>query len=378
MIEMSVYTSQEEFKRFHELLTKNAPLSFVPFYFPLEVCGKNPLPKISWKNNRKSFAEAYNLMGQGYNIAIAATEKDCLVIVDIDDLSQVENIKPTLKIRSRKRLGEHNFYFTTDKPDSDRSAKSNIPTDDAGEVRSRWQYVVAAGSYVQCSDDEISKIPKNDRENAGKYSIIEDRDVSEITFDELPEVYKHAVYKKESDVAVREVYVQERNARKGTEKRESNSKSALWTLTIHDVTGKKDDPNYKFSSPFHGSSTFKDTSVSGGVMHCWRHLVCHSALTYLAVEAGVSTCNGAGYPHGGGCSDVNFDDPYTIYTVWKYAKDHGYIPKNDPVPQKGLVYYAQIKGILGKTPLIDGWKLPIPIFHLATIIGRAEGVDLGR
>lgn len=375
---MSVYTSQTEFKRFHELLTKNAPLSFVPFYFPLEVCGKNPLPKISWKNNRKTFTEAYDLMGQGYNIAIAATEKDCLVIVDIDDLSQVENIKPTLKIRSRKRLGEHNFYFTMDKPDSDRSAKSNIPTDDAGEVRSRWQYVVAAGSYVQCSDDEISKIPKNDRENAGKYSIIEDRDVSEITFDQLPDVYKHAVYKKESDIAAREVYVQERNARKGTEKRESNSKSALWTLTIHDVTGKKDDPNYKFSSPFHGSSTFKDTSVSGGVMHCWRHLVCHSALTYLAVEAGISTCGGAGYPHGGGCSDVNFDDPYTIYTVWKYAKDAGYLPKNDPIPQQGVVYYALSKKICTTKQLIDGWKLPGYIYHIAVLVATKEGIHFGR
>lgn len=375
---MSVYTSQTEFKRFNELLTKNAPTDYQPFYFPLEVYGKNPLPKISWKNNRKTFAEAYDLMGQGYNIAIAATEKDCLVIVDIDDLSQVENIKPTLKIRSRKRLGEHNFYFTTDKPDSDRSAKSNIPTDDAGEVRSRWQYVVAAGSYVQCSDDEISKIPKNDRENAGKYSIIEDRDVSEITFDELPEVYKHAVYKKESDAAARETWVQERNARKGNEKRESKSKSALWTLTIQDVTGKRDNPNYKFSSPFHGSSTFKDTSVSGGVMHCWRHLVCHSALTYLAVEAGVSTCNGAGYPHGGGCSDVNFDDPYTIYTVWKYAKDAGYLPKNDPIPQQGVVYYALSKKICTVKQLIDGWKLPGYIYHIAVLVATKEGINFGR
>jgi len=377
---MSVYTFQSEFKRFHELLTKNAPTDYQPFYFPLMIGGKDPLPRISWKNNRKTFTEAYDLMGKGYNIAIAATEMDCLAIVDVDDVSLVGDIKPTLKIRSRKRIGEHNFYFTTDKPASSRSrsAKCIIPTDDAGEVRSRWGYVVAAGSYVECSDDDISKIPEKDRENAGKYSILEERDVAEITFDELPDVYKQAVHKKESDAAAREVWTQERNARKGNEKRESNSKSALWTLTIHDVTGKRDNPNYRFSSPFHGSSTFKDTSVSGGVMHCWRHNACHSALTYLAVEAGVSTCNGAGYPHGGGCSDVNFDDPYTIYTVWKYAKDAGYLPKNDPIPQQGVVYYALSKKICTVKQLIDGWKLPGYVYHIAVLIATKEGINFGR
>jgi putative DNA primase/helicase len=118
---MSIYTDYKEFMRFHSLLMATAPEGYQPFYFPLDKEGKDPLPKISWKNNRKTFKEACSLMRQGYNIGIAATDKDPLVIVDIDDKSQVPELKPTLKIISRKRLGEHNFFFTNDKPGAGRT-----------------------------------------------------------------------------------------------------------------------------------------------------------------------------------------------------------------------------------------------------------------
>jgi len=375
---MQIYTDPVEFAKFHKLLMNNAPESYAPYYFPLEMNGKDPLPGVSWKNNRKTFKEAYYLMKSGYNIGVAATDTDKLAIVDIDDISQVPEIKPTLKIRSRKRLGEHNFYFTNDIVGTGRTAKSNIPTEDAGEVRSRWQYVVASGSYVQCTEEEIQRIPEEDRGNAGRYSVLKEDKVCFITFEELPDVYKNQVYKKEADAAAKEARIQERRARKGNEKKESNLKSAMWSLTIFDVTGKMDDPNYKFCSPFHDSKTYKDTSVSQGVMHCWRHLVCHSALTYLAVESGVSTCSGAGYPHGGGCSDVDFEDPFTVYTVWKHAKDKGLIPEDDPIPYQGLVYYALQKKICTKKQLINGWKLPGFLYHVAIIMGSKEGINFGR
>lgn len=375
---MEIKTNPKEFLKFHSLLMASAPEGYQPYYFPLEIGGKDPLPYISWKKNRKTFNEAYNLMKRGHNIGIAATDKDSLVIVDIDDKSQVPEIKPTLKIRSRKRLGEHNFYFTTDKPGIGRTAKSNIPTEDAGEVRSMWQYVVASGSFVQCTDEEISRIPEDDRNNAGRYSILKEDSVCAITFNELPDVYKNCVYKKEADAAAKQARLQERQAKKGNERRESNLKSALWSLTIFDVTGRMDDPNYKFCSPFHDSKTYKDTSVSQGVLHCWRHLVCHSALTYLAVECGISNCSGAGYPHGGGCSDVDFEDPVTVYTVWKYAKDKGYLPEGDPIPYQGLVYYALEKKICTKKQLIDGWKLPGFLYHIAILMGSKEGINFGR
>jgi len=37
----------EEFIKFHELLTKDAP-GYEPFYFPLQRNGKDPLKSISW------------------------------------------------------------------------------------------------------------------------------------------------------------------------------------------------------------------------------------------------------------------------------------------------------------------------------------------
>jgi putative DNA primase/helicase len=378
---MTVRTDPEEFVKFHKLLIKDAPQLFEPFYFTLEKEGKDPLSGVSWKNNRKTFEEAYNLMKRGYNIGIAATDKDPLVIVDVDDKAQVPEIKKTLKAKSRKRIGEHNFFFTDDIPKEPHSAKNNIPTEDAGEVRSCWQYVVAAGSFVACTEDEISKIPEDDRENAGKYSVSEEDKVANIIFEELPDVYKNEVFRKEAlaeEKAKKQAELQERKAKLGNEKRESSMKSALWDLTIYDVTGKRDDPNFKFPSPFHDSKTYKDTSISGGVMHCWRHLCCHSALTYLAVEAGVSTCNGAGYPHGGGVSDVDFEDPYTVYTVWKYAKDKGFIPENDPIPYQGLVYYALNRKICTKKQLIGGWKLPGFLYHIAVLLSGKEGLNLGR
>lgn len=378
---MDMYTDPEEFKKFHELLTADAPTGYFPYYFPLDIGGKDPLPNKSWKNNRKTFREAYKLMERGYNIGIAATDKDPLVIVDIDDKSQVPSIKQTLKISSRKRIGEHNFFFTEDEPGNGRTAKNNIPTENAGEVRARWQYVVASGSFVRCTEEEISRIPDTDKNNAGRYSILKSDAVTTITFAELPDVYKNAVYKKEHDAdakAVRQARHQERNARFCNEKLETNLKSALWDLTIYDVTGKSDDPNHKFCSPFHDSKTYKDTSIGHGVMHCWRHLVCHSALTYLAVECGISTCSGAGYPHGGGCSDVDFEDPHTVYSVWKYAKERGLIPDDDPIPYKGLVYYALSKKICTKKQLIDGWKLPGYIYHIAILAGSRGGINFGR
>ena len=100
-----------------------------------------------------------------------------MVIVDIDDLEQVKEIKSTLRTTSRKRIGLHNYFFS-----SDSSAKKNIAAKDAGEVRAVWQYVVAPGSYIPCSDEEIERIPENEKANAGRYTLNNELPVSEITF----------------------------------------------------------------------------------------------------------------------------------------------------------------------------------------------------
>jgi len=367
-------TDPSEFKRFHEALTNDQP-EYLPFYFALvkndkkPVDREDPILRGSWKARKLTFSKAASLMQEGYNIGIAATNTDRLCIVDVDDRGLVGEIKPTLKIRSRKRTGEHNFYFTDDKPASSnsRSAKCIITTDDAGEVRSNWGYVVCAGSFVPCGKKEIDEIPKEDLANAGKYTIRHERKVSEITFDELPEVYKNEVFKKEAEEAEKQAKEHSEEAEKENEKREGNNKSALWTLTIHDVTGKRDDPGKTFPMfpNFHptDSKTGGNGSVARGVLTCWRHTLCHNALTYLAVDSGLSTCNSAGYGHGGGSSSVDFKDPSTIYTLWKYAKDKGYLPKDDPIPTLAMIHLALENDFCEKKDITEGWKLPTKAYN---------------
>ncbi len=362
---MSINTDPEEFIKFHCLLTASAPEGYQPFYFPLEKNGKDPWKGNSWKNNRKTVEEAYKLMGLGWNIGIAATDSDPLVIVDIDDLSQVKSHKPTLENQSRKRIGRHCFYFTSDplaKSIFDNSAKQNIATEDAGEVRANWQYVVAAGSYVPCAPEELARVPEEDRINAGKYSVMIEHKVTSITYDELPEAYRICLENKRAvDIANKQKKTKKPAA---AQEKDSKNKSALWSLSIHDVTGKSDSLTFRFPSPFHGSKTYKDTSVSNGMLHCWRHNCSHTALTYLAVEAGISTCSGAGFGHNGsGGSDVDFDDPHTIYTVWNYAKAHGFIPDDDPMPTKAMVYYALQEKLCGEKDIVEGWKLPHGVYN---------------
>lgn len=364
MVIEKINTRPEEFKRFHELLTKNAPDGYEPFYFPLEKNGKDPWKGNSWKNNRKTYTEAFRLMNQGFNIGIAATEKDNLVIVDIDDLAQIKSHKPTLENQSRKRIGRHCFYFTDDpiaKSVFENSAKQNIATEDAGEVRSVWQYVVAAGSYVPVAPEELEMIPEDDRKNAGSYTLMVEHTVSDITYEELPEAYRVCLENKRAvDIANR----QKKEKKPLSYDKENKNKSALWDLDIHDVTGKSDNATFRFPSPFHGSRTYKDTSVSNGLLHCWRHNCSHNALTYLAVECGISNCSGAGFGHNSaGGSDVNFDDPKTVFEIWSHAKNNGYIPNDDPMPTKAMVYYALNENLCKENDVIDGWKLPMAVYN---------------
>ncbi|HEY3361807.1 MAG TPA: bifunctional DNA primase/polymerase [Methanosarcina sp.] len=359
---------------------KNSPGGYQPYYFPLEKNGKDPLPVISWKKNGKTFSEAYDLMKQGFNIGIAGTDKDNLCIVDVDNLEAVGETKATLTVKSRKQIGRHCFYFTFDpvaKSIFENSSKQNIATEDAGEVRANWQYVVAAGSFVPCSEEEINRISVDDRAYAGKYRLYLESDVSNITFNELPEVYIRVIEEKRERAILAQLKPKIKQFSQYQDK-DSKYKSALWNLDIHDVTGKPNNPNHRFPSPFHGSKTFKDTSVSGDLLHCWRHNVSHNAITYLAVESGASTCSRAGFPHGGGNSDVDTEDPETVFTIWKYAKDRGYIPKDDPIPSAAMRYYAKKNGIHDCDNLEDGWKLPVEAYNKALKELEKEGIETGR
>lgn len=334
-----INTKPEELSKFYKLLTADRP-AYQPFLFPLQREGKDPWERVSWKNNRKTLNECLMLMKRGYNIGIAAKKDDPLVIIDVDDMGQVPEIKPTLQCISRKRIGRHNYFFAADE-----TAKKNIAADTAGEVRANWQYVVAPGSYVPCNEETVAKMPEDERAHAGQYSVYTENPVSSITYAEFPEVYKQADMKRraiDACAAVRKI------APKLCNKKSNGSK--LWDLTIHDVSGLYETGGKRVPMPaeIHGSDTGKNCSVSGGLLHCWRHSVAHNAFSYLCVLAGVSDCEESGIPHEGRFYGADATDGETVFTVWKYAKERGLIPKEDKIPHSALMYYAKSKCVTSK------------------------------
>jgi putative DNA primase/helicase len=369
----AVKTDPVQLLKFHKIVINCT--NYQPFYFPLEKNGKEPTRGISWKNNRKTFSEAYYLMRRGFNIGICATGHDCLCIVDIDDLTQVPSIKPTLQVTSRKRIGLHNYFFA-----KDGTAKKNITTGDAGEVRAIWQYVLAPGSYVTCSEEEISRMPENEKQYAGRYTLNNELPINEITFEELPDVYKlrHAEMKHdEIEAAIRDV---NRKVKSPTKNQNSKYRSAIWDLDITNVSGMRDTASKRVPMPsdIHGSDSGHNCSVSDGLLHCWRHETAHNAFSYMAMLVGIRSCERAGRPHGGRSFGVDFQDGYTILEVWKYAKNAGIIPENDPIPPAALSHYAIQKGICKKQDLIDGYRLPDIAYRLALLVSKREGLNFGR
>ncbi|RXA21848.1 hypothetical protein EQO05_01010 [Methanosarcina sp. MSH10X1] len=363
-------TNPEEFSKFHKLLTKGIP-EFQPYYFPLNRNSKDPWERVSWKKNRKTFNEALFLMKRGYNIGIAATDTDPLVIIDVDDMSQVPEIKPTLQTTSRKRIGRHNYFIAENK-----EAKKNIAANSAGEIRSVWQYVVAPGSFVPCNEEAIKKMPEEERDNAGRYSLNNTLPVSKITFEDFPEVYKEA-YKARTIVdtkaTIRHLTRKPVNSYEG-------SKSALWDLTISDVAGICDTGGKRVPMPseIHGSETGKNCSVSQGLLHCWRHEVTHNAFSYLAVLAGLYTCESAGMQHGGKYFGADSQDGETVFKVWQYAKNSRLLPENDPIPLKALIYYAIEKKICNKEKVSKECKLTSIEYRVTLAVAKTEGLNFGR
>jgi putative DNA primase/helicase len=395
-VTFEIHTNPAEFLKFHELLIKNAPGGYEPFYFALVPNSKDPIkngkydPILagSWLKRKLSVNEAYALLKKGYNIAIAALANDPLCIVDVDDIGLVGFIKPTLVAQSRKRIGRHNFFFTTEESTYETedavfidSAKDNIDTDTAGEVRANNQYVVCAGSFVECSEEEILKIPEEDKVNAGKYTVFAENDVSYITYEELPDIYKQ---KHESEKLAEIAYRIEKEDQKeiNQDNEDSKNKSSLWTLTVPGLTGLKNNPNKRFKMfpEFHedDSKTGGNASISGDLLHCWRHHVSHNAFTFLAVKAGLYTCNDAGRKFKGHRFGAT-KTPENVFKVWSYAKENKLIPDNDPIPSKALEYAAiNIYKLCSKTDIIDDWKLPTDLFNKTLACLKTSGINTGR
>jgi len=98
--------------------------------------------------------------------------------------------------------------------------------------------------------------------------------------------------------------------------------------------------------------------------------------------AGVSKCVEAGQSHdtgGSGPTCIDYEDGRTIFTIWKFAKKEGIVPKNDPIPPSALRWYAVDNGLCKSSDIIDGWKLPPGVYGKAIHLFEAEeGMSAGR
>ena len=331
--------------------SRNVSSDYKPFIFPVQKNNKAPGTKISWKaeESRLSIPEARQRLAEDNgNVGIAGRPSDRLILLDIDDPSIEDEIKDTLKIRSRSRSGTHAIYWADPEDDA---LPCNIPTD-KGELRSSDQYVVAPGSYVPVTDQELEdkveagEITEQEKQEIqedefrGFYTIDNDQEIAEIKLEELPDLFQEH-YEDSED--------QDRHAEKeefdAEQVQSDNEHSALYDLEIHDLTGRglgERDPH-----PLHASETGKNWSLGDGVGHCWRHLVSLNALQFLCVEAGLYTCQEAGSPHhnsNAGSSMVT-DNDEAIWEAWLHAKKNSYIPDDDPVPVRAIHHIARKEGI---------------------------------
>jgi len=360
----------DEFKQFHKALTTGRP-GYKPWYFMLNKGEKDPLEGQGWKagKHQLSFQKACDALKMGYNIGIAGTDKDGLVIIDVDDKEAFKNhtFIPTLTAKSSSRVGMHHFYFTLDP-----NVKVNIPLEHAGELRTNWQYVVAPGSYAKLSDskddagnitktadDKLMALPDTEKEHAGKYTLESIMPPDLITYADIPQIFKDEKEKRE----VKEKAKLNRPKGDFTKKSNSNN-SALFDLSIDDVVTSITDRR-RHPSLFHDSHTGKNTSISDELLHCWRHNVSHNAISALSVMAGIYDCVDAGTGHknsGSGSSCIDYDDGETIFKIWNYAKENGYISKSDSIPAKAMTWLALENNLCKKSDLTDGWKLPNDVF----------------
>jgi putative DNA primase/helicase len=317
----------KEFMKFHELLTMSAPEGYVPWYFRCEKGSKAPDTTYgSWKDEtaRLSVHEAIEWMRGGGNVGIAGTDDDRLVNVDIDDedATTIDDLKPTLIARSRSRTGCHGWYFR--EPDAE---IPNIPTDAAGEVRTAWQFVVAPGSYVETIP---GRVPADEREDAGYYTIERTDPVAAITLDELPDVFR------ETREEVEHQQAELKGAEESSGRNRSDERHPLFEIEITDLV-RHTDSSDRWESLFHGSDTGENTCVSQqGLLHCWRHSVSHNGYTAMVVFSGYQSCQEAGTPHehsGTGPSRVK-DDAGAMANAWKWAKQNGHLGADvrPPVP----------------------------------------------
>ena len=346
-------TKPDEFIKFHQLLMSNAPVGYTPWYFPVIRNNKAPdgiaiSKRVSKEHQGRSgnwkadwalltFNEAVDRLNKGDNVGIAARENDPLVIIDIDSWKYTSQAPETLTNMSRKRCAIHCFCFA-----KDNSVKINIPTDD-GEIRASEQYVVAPGSFCTTSEIDIDKEEITDEHKhiikkdwlLGTYTVFSSTQPKYISFEDFPQFFKDK-YNEVKEIEAKNILTKPTAPILSTGKH-----SALFDLQIEQLVSCN--RNSRVPHPLHASDTGMNFSVTNGLAHCWRHNVSLNALQFLVVKSGYMSCEDAGTGHtksGAGSSRI-INNGEALYNAWMEAKECGYIPKDDPIPTKAMIYLAK-------------------------------------
>ena len=310
----------DEFNKFYDLLMKDAPEGYKPWFFPCIKNDKAPdgnailkidaTSKKSWHHEsaRLSKEQAIEHIKAGGNIGISARKDDPLIIGDIDNEKYLNQLpKKTLTTTSRKRTGAHFFGW-----DKDGTAKINLPTGNDGEMRSDNQYVLAPGSFVlfdltKKKDKEVyDNLPEKAKSDVSFcYYTIRDMQLPRLlSFEDLPQFFKD----KDRDNKEKEAEIKQVDEFK-EEKRKPGKYDELFKLKVSDIIGSIP-ASKRVSHPLHASDTDSNFSLSkdGTLGHCWRHLVSLNAVQYLCVDGGYANCEDAGTPHKGrGISKIKGD-----------------------------------------------------------------------
>jgi putative DNA primase/helicase len=322
----------DEFIKFNQLLKISAPQKYYPYFLKLKPGSKDPIEGYSWKNHPlqlRTYERAIKWMKIGFNVGIAGTVEDPLVNMDCDnDIIKVSDCKPSLSVRTRSRQGRHYFYWNIETPKI-----ANIATEDCGEIRSNWEYVVAAGSYVA---GDYSHLTESEQADAGYYTVDAETAPTTITFNELPEQFRDQFHKAKELKANRDKLSLERSATFIPKKNSGYGHSAVYDVTVQDILLKSGTHTDFRRQPsiFHDSDTQANMSLNTAntnLIHCWRHMHSLNALQSLAVLSGYIDCSS---------KDSFRGDDGALFHAWRYAKIHGYISAADPIPVRAMKYIA--------------------------------------
>jgi len=344
----------DEFRRFDQLLTESAPDDYEPHYFRVARASKDPATQYGGGKSdeaRLTVEEAVEWMENGGNVGIAGRPDDQLINVDIDDDEETtpEDVPSSLRARSRSRTGWHTWYF------HENGEIPNIPTDEYGEVRADWQYVVAPGSFVASTEEGVPA----DATEPGYYTVEDEDPVVSIGYDDLPEVFRDVAEAiDETDDSGEETTDEHTDSYEPTET--TGDQSAVFEVEAADLVSSRHDPSNRFTSIFHGSDTGANMSVSGDKLHCWRHGVAHGGLQALATLSDVDHARsygcrelGAAHKNSGAGANKLKGDWRLVWGAWYEAKQRNAIPDDDPIPYNALINLAVADGLVERDELVE-------------------------